>query len=170
MKNIYFVALALILANPVFAKSIIRNPVLQTAEIIQFNVNADSYLASYKITAGRVTVNGEKIIISLYENNDCMPGSFCPAVMPQQFEFAANIVAKDYSCGSVYYKAINDQTPVDGNRIEIVVADHSHRVCRDLVPFVTEITVEESGWNRFEHPFKYNHYFGANKLGPIYYR
>ena len=168
MKKLFYVALALIIVNQTHARSIIRYPVTKTAEIIHFNLSKDSYLSAARIEAGQVTIKGKKIIVSLHEINNCMPGDFCPAVMPQNFEFMANIVSTSLSCGSVYYQAVEDNTIADGTRIEITVADHSRRLCKDLVPFKTEVNMEESGYNHFNgNQFKQHHYFGATELRPL---
>lgn len=96
---------------------------------------------------------------------DCPPKAFCALMIPIQYTFTAQLINKTTSCGSLIYQAITDQTMVDGNRTEITVADHASRLCKDVRPFMTEITVNETGYNRMERQqFYFTHYFGANGL------
>lgn len=165
MRNLYFLAVAMMMVNPVLGKSIERNLVAYTADIVHFSPDQTSPLAQFNIQKGQVSVEGNKVTLKLWEVNNCKPGQICLAVMPRYLELAANIVDTGTSCGSIYYHAIDDKTLVDGTRIEITVIDHSSRVCRDIISFKTEVKMQESGWNRMTgDQFTHHHYFGVTKL------
>lgn len=164
MRNLYFLAAVTLLANPVFGQNM-NQLMAYTAEIVHFSPDQNSSLAQFNLQNGQVVMDGNKVTLKLWEAQNCLPGTMCIAVMPRYVEFSANILETSNSCGSIYYHAVDDQTPVDGVRTEIVVVDHSKRLCRDFLAFKTEVKMQESGWNRMTRDqFIYNHYFGANKL------
>jgi len=167
MNKLYFLALAIMISNQVFGTTLLPHTPVYTAEIVHMKIDQNSYLANYKIQGGAVILAENQITLNLLERKSCPSGQMCTAVMPQLFKYTAQIIQKAQSCGSVYYRAISDKTPVDGSRVEIIVIDHSRRVCRDVVPFITEIKLEESALSRTTGSLiKYNHYFGAKKLQP----
>ncbi len=94
MKKLYFLALAVMMSNPVFSKSIERNLVSYTADIVHFSPDQNSPLAQFNIQAGQVVVDENKVTLKLWETNNCKPGQICLAVMPRYLEFTANIVGK----------------------------------------------------------------------------
>ena len=171
MKHLYLTALALLtlvtIANP--AQAVSRQPSAYTAPIKFFGFDKNSELAHYRIQDGYVNITNEKISISLMEHFHCPPKAFCAAMAPRLFKFEAPLVKVGQSCGSIYYQAVLDQTPVDGIRTVIQVADHTRRTCKDLVRFMTEIHLEVSGFNRIiGQPFTFKHYFGADALQPSF--
>lgn len=91
--------------------------------------------------AARATVDlaDNKITIELY-NDPCgqigakASGAITCMAMPHLVS-VHTVAISDVSttCGSVYYSGTDDQTPVDGLKVDITVADHSKRVCMDVV-------------------------------------
>lgn len=118
------------------------------------NASATSLKPGFLLTLPKVIENGERteltarVIVDLASdeitvqlfNDICgqfrphKPGEFtCRAAAILMEEYTVPVVATRTTCGSVYYVGAEDNTPVDGLKIDIEVADHSKRVCMDTV-------------------------------------
>lgn len=171
MKHLYLISLALLtlvtISNPTQALS--RPPSAYSAPIKFFGIDRNSDLAQYRIQDGYINISEGKVSISLMEHFYCPPKAFCAAMAPRLFKFEAPIIKMGQSCGSTYYQAVLDQTPVDGVITTIQLVDHTRRTCKNLVRYMTEVRLEVSGFNRIlGQPFTFKHYFGADALQPLY--
>lgn len=164
MKNLFALLLTLTFVGPLSE----AKPKLNTtfADLIYFDLDKNSGLNDYHFENGFVKISNDEIIVHIAQKPiDCPPGAFCVQMMPITQEFKAKLINKTTSCGSLIYQAVADLTRVDGDRIEITVADHSSRVCEDVVPFITEIKVKETFYDRIHgQEVNYLHKFGANGL------
>lgn len=56
-------------------------------------------------------------------------------------EYTVPVVETRTQCGSVYYIGSKDETPFDGLKVDIKVADHSKRTCMDVVAQYSSATL-----------------------------
>lgn len=131
-----------------------KSLLLALALVFSVNAHATSLAPGFTLTLPKVIENGEKtgltavVFVDLVKNeievqlfNDrCgqlvpkAPGQFsCLAAATLVESHIVPIVGTRTSCGSVYYIGADDQTPVDGLKVDIEVADHRSRTCMDVV-------------------------------------
>jgi hypothetical protein len=82
----------------------------------------------------KITIKDGQITVE-YFVDPCPPNAACsfePAVKVD--EITAPIVEQTEDCGSIVYRAFEDNTPSDGLRVSIEVQDNSTRMCRDMRP------------------------------------
>lgn len=128
-----FAALAMILATPAFATSIVKSQ-----EYVFQSVSIDGQQS--KLT-GVVTLDyvDNEITVRLFDDmcGELLPaveGEFrCMAAAVKVSEFSVKMESKRNSCGSYIYEGKEDLRPVDGLLTQISFEDHRQRLCENYL-------------------------------------
>lgn len=121
---------------------------LMQAELTQLYVDP-SLSAAQNAVSGVVRHDlGENTLeLILLRKNICRPGFYCAAVMDPNFEVKLSIVSEHTTdCGSRKIVAVEDRTPVDGQRQSLVLMDHTGNHCRTRIALPsTQVTYDTAG-------------------------
>ncbi len=126
------------LATSLLSVASIAMPPSQIETMVLKNVKVDGVLTPYTGVLTIDQVRGD-LIVQVY-NDPC--GSLFPAIpgqarcmaMPSLIaKLQAPLIDIENTCGTVHYKGYKDETPVDGPRTEISIADNRKRLCENVV-------------------------------------
>ncbi|MGE0633588.1 MAG: hypothetical protein AB7O96_14340 [Pseudobdellovibrionaceae bacterium] len=141
MNRFIALVIALFVAAPAFARSM-RPSVDFMYSDVKIGGKLTNHIALAKVDFLQYTIEIQIL------NDPC--GQYAPAEVgvircmaaaQLVYEFTVPLQKSEKSCGSVYYSGTSDMMPVDGPKTEIVVADHSERMCTDLVVGAKEARV-----------------------------
>ena len=156
MKTIFGIMMAVYLFSSfAHATSLHPDTFSQSAKLLTWNFENDSFLASKNVRGGTVTVNAVKKEVSIRFDlrNNCPPNAFCLAYIPTyEITLPLKKVETD-SCGSVIYTAERNMLPVDGTHEKLVVTDVSHSYCEMVYVAPTMIKYSESFFDRLNGKF-----------------
>lgn len=129
-----------------------RTPIYDQTEILP-KVTIDGQETGYTAVVN-INFHTSKIKAEIFNdicNNLTAPVGVitCMAAPRLVTTIEAPITEKGTSCGSTIYKAFRDDAPRDGLRVDIHVADHSTRMCKDLVASAFEVKATVfNPWNQ----------------------
>ncbi len=133
MKFVSFAAVMLISVSS-FARS-----VMPFTNFNLSNVKINGAQTDYVATAV-IDYQNNEIHVTVTHDQTCPPDRLCTMEYVQPVaNFSAPIVNVEGDCGSNYYHASIDQRPVDGLKVDIVLADHRLRMCHDLRAEAVEV-------------------------------
>ncbi len=145
----FFIALAL-LSTSAHAQT----PISYQQEVLT-KVEIDGRQTAYVGVMSLDFVN-DQMKIEIY-NDICgqftaAPGQItCMAMAKLITTIEAPLQSKETSCGSAIYQGEIDETPFDGFRTKIYVADHSGRLCKDKVAGEVEVIASQfNPWTQTE--------------------
>ncbi|HAZ13436.1 MAG: hypothetical protein A2X86_14570 [Bdellovibrionales bacterium GWA2_49_15] len=168
MKTIFGIICAICLFSS-FAQATSLHPdtFTQSAKLLTWEFDAESFLSTRGVRGGTVSVNAVSKIISIRFDlrNNCPPHAFCIAYIPtKEVTLPLKKVVTD-SCGSVTYTAELNKLPVDGIHEKIVVTDVSQSICEMVYVAPTMITYSEGYFNHQDGKFvKTKSYLTADRL------
>lgn len=166
MKTLSLLIVTILTSAQVLANNTFRSPIRSVAEIISFNFDKNSNLNEYHFDDGALIFEEKNITVHFAQRaENCPKNTLCPAFTPIILDYKAVIIDQSLECGSKVYRAILDDSSVDGSRTEIKIVDHATRTCKDNKEFITEINVKQSFYDRINNrEVIYNHFFGANLI------
>lgn len=165
MKNILIGLLLIFTGAQANARSLQRS---QSASLLTFNFAAGTSLAQADIQSGNIEIDFLDNTVTL-RLQPAMPNCehICIQMMPGPIEISLPIVSIESDrCGNIFYTALQDQRPVDGNKETIQVIDHRLNRCPTfaILPPTSVVYISE-GFSRMSGiSFKNVHTFTATRL------
>jgi len=132
MKSMVLGLVLLFAGIPASANDIGAAVYNHTANLSEFQIDADLYLEGAKIEAGHILIGSKDVTLTLLAKDGY--GIFQPAYIA-----TLPITKIRTSCGSVVVYASEDERPVDGIFQSLTVIDNRSRKCRDRRDYKTEV-------------------------------